>query len=59
MVLRNELVAGYRIRVGHKIGSAALVAYGLHARTDGFTSLAVLAGADDAALDPIRNRVPP
>ena len=38
----NELVARYRIRVGRKIGSAALVADGLHARTDGFTSLAVL-----------------
>src|SRR5215472_14422045 len=41
----NELVARYRIRVGRKIGSAALVADGLHARTDGFTSLAVLLGA--------------
>ena len=41
----NELVAGYRIRVGRRIGSAALVADGQHARTDGFTSLAVVAGA--------------
>ncbi|MGE0170763.1 MAG: cation diffusion facilitator family transporter [Nocardioides sp.] len=41
----NELVAIYRIRVGRRIGSAALVADGLHARTDGFTSLAVFAGA--------------
>ena len=41
----NELVALYRIRVGRKIGSAALVADGLHARTDGFTSLAVVVGA--------------
>lgn len=41
----NELVAVYRIRVGRKIGSAALVADGLHARTDGFTSLAVALGA--------------
>ncbi len=41
----NELVAVYRIRVGRKIGSAALVADGLHARTDGFTSLAVVLGA--------------
>ncbi len=41
----NELVAGYRIRVGRRIGSAALVADGLHARTDGFTSLAVVVGA--------------
>ena len=41
----NELVASYRIRVGRKIGSAALIADGLHARTDGFTSLAVVVGA--------------
>jgi divalent metal cation (Fe/Co/Zn/Cd) transporter len=34
----NELVAVYRIRVGREIGSAALVADGLHARTDGFTT---------------------
>lgn len=40
----NELVAIYRIRVGRKIGSAALIADGIHARTDGFTSLAVVAG---------------
>jgi cation diffusion facilitator family transporter len=41
----NELVATYRIRVGRRIGSAALVADGLHARTDGLTSLAVLVAA--------------
>jgi cation diffusion facilitator family transporter len=41
----NELVAIYRIRVGQKIGSAALVADGVHARLDGFTSLAVVLGA--------------
>jgi cation diffusion facilitator family transporter len=46
----NELVARYRIRVGRKIGSAALVADGLHARTDGLTSLAVLIGAGGVAL---------
>src|SRR4051812_22264006 len=46
----NELVARYRIRVGGRIGSAALVADGLHARTDGFTSLAVLLGAGGVAL---------
>ncbi len=46
----NELVALYRIRVGRKIGSAALVADGLHARTDGLTSLAVVAGAVGVAL---------
>src|SRR6185369_3651662 len=46
----NELVARYRIRVGRRIGSAALVADGLHARTDGFTSLAVLLGVGGVAL---------
>ncbi|WP_197504703.1 cation diffusion facilitator family transporter [Mycobacterium sp. 852002-51163_SCH5372311] len=46
----NELVAVYRIRVGRRIGSTALVADGLHARTDGFTSLAVLLGAGGVAL---------
>ena len=48
--LGNELVALYRTRVGHRIGSAALVADGLHARTDGFTSLAVLFSAGGVAL---------
>ncbi|KAB8182679.1 cation diffusion facilitator family transporter [Nonomuraea phyllanthi] len=46
----NEWVARYRIRAGRQIGSAALVADGLHARADGFTSLAVLLGAGGAAL---------
>jgi cation diffusion facilitator family transporter len=41
----NETVAVFRIRVGREIGSAALVADGYHARTDGWTSLAVLLGA--------------
>lgn len=41
----NELVAVFRIKVGREIGSAALIADGYHARTDGLTSLAVLAGA--------------
>ena len=54
----NELVAAYRIRTGRSIGSAALVADGLHARTDGLTSLAVLAGVIGvwlglASADPI------
>lgn len=40
----NEGVALLRIRVGRQIGSAALIADGLHARTDGFTSLGVLLG---------------
>ena len=46
----NEVVARYRIVVGRRIGSAALVADGLHARTDGFTSLAVLLGVGGVAL---------
>jgi cation diffusion facilitator family transporter len=46
----NEIVAVYRIRIGRRIGSAALVADGLHARTDGFTSLAVVIGAVGVAL---------
>src|ERR1035441_3031203 len=46
----NEMAARYRIRTGRKIGSAALVADGLHARTDGLTSLAVLLGAGGVAL---------
>ncbi|HEX5995908.1 MAG TPA: cation diffusion facilitator family transporter [Jiangellales bacterium] len=46
----NELVALYRIRVGRRIGSAALVADGLHARTDGLTSLAVVLSAIGVAL---------
>jgi cation diffusion facilitator family transporter len=43
--LGNEAVAVYRMRVGRAIGSAALVADGVHARADGLTSLGVVAGA--------------
>ncbi len=43
--LGNELVAVFRIKVGKEINSAALIADGYHARTDGWTSLAVLVGA--------------
>jgi cation diffusion facilitator family transporter len=46
----NEWVAAYRIRAGRRIGSAALVADGYHARIDGFTSLAVAIGAGGVAL---------
>jgi cation diffusion facilitator family transporter len=46
----NELVAQYRIRTGRRIGSAALEADGIHARTDGVTSLLVLLGAIGVAL---------
>ena len=41
----NELVAIFRIRVGKRINSAALVADGHHARMDGLTSLGVLFSA--------------
>ena len=41
----NEVVAVFRIRVGRQINSAALIADGYHARTDGLTSLAVVIGA--------------
>ena len=44
-VIGNEAVSVYRIRVGRRIGSAAMVADGLHARTDGLTSIAVVASA--------------
>jgi len=48
--LGNEAVAMLQIRTGRKIGSAALVADGLHARTDGLTSLAVLLAAGGSWL---------
>lgn len=48
--LGNEAVALYRIRIGRRIGSAALVADGFHARADGLTSLAVVAGVAGVAL---------
>ncbi len=56
--LGNEAVALLQIRTGRKIGSAALVADGLHARTDSLTSLAVLLAAGGTwlgfpILDPI------
>jgi len=41
----NEVVAVFRIRVGRQMNSAALIADGYHARTDGITSLAVVLGA--------------
>ncbi len=40
----NEVAAWVRIRTGRRIGSAALIADGMHARVDGLTSLAVLVG---------------
>jgi cation diffusion facilitator family transporter len=54
----NELVARYRISAGRRIGSAALIAEGQHARTDALTSLAVIGGVVGAWfglswLDPV------
>jgi cation diffusion facilitator family transporter len=46
----NEIAARVRIRTGRRIGSAALVADGLHARADALTSLAVLLSAGGSAL---------
>ena len=48
--LGNEIVAVYRMRVGTRIGSAALVADGRHAQADGLTSLGVVVGAIGVAL---------
>lgn len=46
----NEGAAIFRIRVGKEIHSQALIADGYHARTDGWSSLAVLFGALGVAL---------
>ena len=61
--LGHEFVARYRMRVGRRIGSAPLVADGLHARIDGFASLTVAAATAGswAGLpwaDPVVHRVP-
>jgi cation diffusion facilitator family transporter len=48
--LGNESVAVFRIRTGRQINSAALIADGYHARTDGLTSLAVVVGAAGVRL---------
>lgn len=48
--LGNEIAARWRITTGRRIGSAALVADGMHARVDGVTSLAVLLAAGGAAV---------
>lgn len=50
----NEAVAVFRIRVGREINSVALIADGYHGRTDGFTSLAVVAGASLAGIPACR-----
>lgn len=49
-VAGNEAAAQIRIRTGRKIGSAALVADGKHARLDGLSSLAALAGIAGTVL---------
>ncbi len=54
----NEAVALLQIRVGQQINSAAMIADGIHARVDGFTSLAVLIAVVGTAsgapiLDPL------
>jgi cation diffusion facilitator family transporter len=49
-IIVNEYVARLRIRVGRKIGSSALVADGLHARTDTLSSGAVLIAVAGVAL---------
>lgn len=48
--LGNEAVAVFQIHTGSRIGSAALVADGLHARIDGLTSLVVLIAVGGSAL---------
>jgi cation diffusion facilitator family transporter len=46
----NELAAVIRLRAGRRLQSPALVADGMHARTDGLVSLAVVASAGAVAL---------
>ena len=46
----NELAAQIRLSAGRRLASAALVADGRHARTDGFVSLGVVASAIVVAL---------
>jgi cation diffusion facilitator family transporter len=46
----NELAARYRLRAGHRLQSAALIADGQHARADGIVSLGVVASAGLVAV---------
>ena len=48
--LGNEMVALFQIQAGNRIGSASLVADGLHARIDGITSLVVLVAVAGSLL---------
>jgi cation diffusion facilitator family transporter len=49
--LGNEAVAQYKLRIGRRIGSSALVADGQHSRADGLTSLGVVAAAIGMMVD--------
>lgn len=46
----NEIAARVRIRTGRRIGSAVLIADGMHARSDALTSLAVLVSVAGSAF---------
>jgi cation diffusion facilitator family transporter len=46
----NWVAAGIRTRAGERLGSAALIADGAHARADSYVSLAVVASAAAVAL---------
>jgi divalent metal cation (Fe/Co/Zn/Cd) transporter len=46
----NEIAARVRLRAGRRLRSAALVADGMHARTDGLVSLGVVGSAGCVAL---------
>ncbi len=48
--LGNELVARYRMTIGERVGSEALITDGRHARTDALTSLAVVVAGVGAAF---------
>ncbi|HEX4865073.1 MAG TPA: cation diffusion facilitator family transporter [Acidimicrobiales bacterium] len=49
-IVGNELVARFKIRVGRKIRSAALVADGIHSRTDGWVSAGAVSGLIGVSL---------
>ena len=49
-IIGNEAVAQYKIRVGRTIRSAALVADGIHSRTDGLVSAGAVVGLIGVAL---------
>jgi cation diffusion facilitator family transporter len=48
--LGNELAAQVRLAAGRRLASAAMIADGKHARTDGFVSLGVVVSAIVVAL---------